>query len=483
MGRPMDSETTPVPAKLDRSLDLLCGDRPRTYEGDGPAAWNGPVSVGDAAGLMRFLGIKSDEFSYVSAADALRQSAVLACLDIRAQDIAAAPLTLNRVLTQGSRRRGYEAVAPRAHYLARLFWDRPNRFMTWWEFTTMVVYHLGLLSNAYIIPIRNRLLQTTELIPVLPTRVRMDVVTGGPLNGQVFYRIQASNAAEAAQYGSDEEIILFADQIIHIKTRMLNGFSGLPTLMVGNRVMALTEAVSRFQSRIFGRDGTLRGVFQQAKESPELSQVQYDRLKSSLGEALNLLRDMGYPLVLEGGMEFKAISMTAAEAGAKEAFAQQVEEVARLFRIPPHKLMHFAGVKYDNLEPLERQYVTDSLIRPACNPIEERLCLALLTEDEQPDYYIEFDRKALHQADQKALSERVTKQWQLGLVMRDEAREELGYNPAPGDAGRVFFMPANSFLLDGNNEVVVTNQPSPGDPGPSGDSGQQNDETGKPPQE
>jgi HK97 family phage portal protein len=456
--------------KVSKSLGALGFWEPtRTYEGDGPLAWNGPVSAGT------FRGTGSGDFNPVHSSNAIRLAAVLACIDVLAQDIAAAPLTLNRVLQQGSRRRGFEQVAPRAHPLAKLFWTQPNEFMTWFELMSMVVYHLALVDNAYILRVQNRLLQTVALIPVLPARVMMDVVRGGPQEGQTIYRVQASTAAEVAQYGSAGELILYPDQLIHLRTRFMNGVSGLPTLAVGSRVISLSEAVTRFQDRLFRRDGALRGVFEQQKDSPALSQSQYDRLKSSLGEAMNLFRDLGYPLVLEGGVQFKSISMTAEEAEAKAAFSQQVAETARLFRIPPHKLMHFEGVKYDNMDSANRVYVRDSLL-PRVIPIEQKLSAVLLSEDEQMDFYVEVDRSVLNQSSPQETSARVTKEWAEGLLRKNEARELLGYNPAPG--GDVYKMAANTFLIDENHEVVVTNQASPGDPGAqdSGDNPKPNDD-------
>lgn len=452
----METTLPALETTVSKSLGILGAYEPtRTYAGDGPFAWNGSVSVGT------FRGGNAD-FNPVASSDAIRLAAVLACIDVLAQDIAGAPLTLNRALQEGSRRRGYEQVPPRAHPLAKLFWTRPNDFMTWFEFMSMIVYHLALVDNAYIIRVRDRMLRTTGLIPVLPARVRMDVVTEGPLKGSIFYRVQATMLAEAAQYGGEEEQIFFPGEMIHLRTRFLNGFSGLPTLAVGSRVVSLTEAVTRFQDRVFRRDGALRGVFEQAKDAPELSQPQYDRLKQSLGEAMGLLRDLGYPLVLESGMQFKNISMTAAEAGAKEAFSQQIAETARLFRIPPHKLMHFESVKYDNMDAANRVYVQDSLL-PRVKPIEQRLSEALLSEDEQMDLYVEIDRAALNQSSPQETSARVTKEWDSGLITKNEARELLGYNPAAD--GEVYKMAANTFLIDENHEVVVTNQASPGDPG------------------
>jgi HK97 family phage portal protein len=463
----------PVPApkngKKGTALDQPAG--PFTYEGDGPNAWSPKINW--SSNLLGMLGLPGD-FAEVSAGEAVRQGAVMACLDIMAQDISRAPITLNRMLTQGQRRRGYEVMAPRAHPLARLFWLKPNRFMTWQELKTMVIYHLGLVNNAYLIPVKDRLGRVQELIPVLPSRVQIDV--NREMNTH-FYRVRAGSEGEALMLGAEDELIFFPNEIIHMKTRVMNGFSGISTVQVGNKVLALTEAVVRFQDRLFRRDGMLRGVFQQHPQSTqELSQVQYDRLKASLGEALSMLRNLGHPLILEGGLEFKPISMTAAEAGADNAWKQQIEETARLFRIPPHKLMHFDGTKYENMESLERMYVTDSL-EPRCHAIEERLTLQLLTEDEQMDFYIEFDREELHRPDQKSLHERIIKLWDAGVITQDEAREKLGYNPAK--SGEIYKMSANTFLVDADHEVVVTNQPSPGDPGQSGgDSGAVTDETG-----
>jgi HK97 family phage portal protein len=451
----MDTTFPALETTVNKSLGILGVWEPtRTYAGDGPFAWNGPVSVGT------FRGGPTD-FNPVASSDAVRIAAVLACIDVLAQDIARAPLTLNRVLQEGSRRRGFEQVAPRAHPLAKLFWTRPNDFMTWFEFMSMVVYHLALVDNAYIIRVRDRMLRITALIPVLPARVRMDVVTDGPLKGEVFYRVQAANLAESAQYESEDELVLFPGEMIHIRTRLLNGFSGLPTLAVGGRVISLSEAVARFQDRVFRRDGALRGVFEQAKDAPELSQPQYDRLKQSLGEAMNLLRDLGYPLVLESGMQFKSISMTAAEAGAKEAFSQQIAETARLFRIPPHKLMHFESVKYDNMDAANRVYVQDSLL-PRVIPIEQKLGWACLDDQEEMELYVEIDRATLNQSSPQETSARIAKEWDSGLITQNEARELLGYNPAPG--GEVYKMAANTFLIDADHQVVVANQPSPGTP-------------------
>lgn len=139
--------------------------------------------------------------------------------------------------------------------------------------------------------------------------------------------------------------------------------------------------------------------------------------------------------------------------------------------------MHFDGTKYENMESLERMYVTDSL-EPRCIAIEERLTLQLLTEDEQLDFYVEFDREELHRPDQKSLHERVIKLWDSGVITQDEAREKLGYNPARD--GKIYKMSANTFLIDEKHEVVVTNQPSPGDPGEGeGNSGAVTEETGE----
>lgn len=454
MAEHLEQDAAAMPAETVKSqvsvMEKTAGV-PRTYEGDGPNVWN------NLGGFLSDLTGASRASRMVGWTDAMQQAAVVACLDIMAQDIARAPLVLYRRKRGG----GSEAVDPREHPLARLFWLRPNKFMTWNEFTQMVVYHLGLASNGYIVPMKTLRGVTEELIPVLPGRVSIEVA---PTQKAVIYKVYPQTVFEEIQLDSPGGIVLYEDEIIHIKHRFLNGVSGLSTLAVGNRVFNLAERLQEFNARLFGRDGTLRGVFE---TGADFEQEQYDRLVASLNTAMHRLRDEGFPLVLEGGLKFSKISMTADEAQVKDAWDAQIAQTARLFRIPLHKIGHLTAIKYDNMGPMEAAYVNDSLI-PRCQAIEERLNVSLLSEDEQLDYYIEFDRKILHRADEKALNERVTKQYQAGIITQNQALEELGYNPAKN--GNVYQMPANTYLIDEDHKVIVApgggaaaNNPGEGD--------------------
>lgn len=434
------SQSTAVtPAKtIDGHVSVLekGANVPRTYDGDGPNVWN---NIGTFLSDLTGTAVNNRMIGWT---DAMQQAAVVACLDIMAQDIARAPLVLYRRKRGG----GSEAVDPRDHHLARLFWLKPNKFMTWNEFTQMIVYHLGLASNGYIVPRKTLRGRVEELIPVLPGRVDIQVA---PSTQELVYRVYPATAYEEIQLGAPDGLILFGDEIIHIKHRFFNGVSGLSTLAVGNRTFALAERVEQFTSRLFGRDGTLRGVFE-TEETFE--QDQYDRLVSGLNAAMHRLRDEGFPLVLENKLKFNKISMTAEEAESGDQWDRMIAQTARLFRIPLHKIGHLTAVKYDNMAPMEAGYVNDSLI-PRCQAIEQRLDMALLTEDEQLEYYIEFDRKVLHRADEKALNERVTKQFQAGIITQNQALEELGYNPAKN--GNVYQIPANTVLIDENHKIIV----------------------------
>lgn len=409
---------------------------PRTYEGDGPNVWN---NIGSFLSDLTGQHVNN---RVVGWSEALQQAATVACLDVLAQDIAKAPLVLYRRTPDG----GSKVVGPREHPLARLFWLRPNKHMTWNEFVQMLIYHLGLSSNGYLVPRFKRNGEIAGLTPVLPGRVDINVA---PSTNELVYRVSPGTAFEEVQLESPGSFILFEDEMIHIKHRFLNGIVGTSTLAVGNKVFSLTDSLHAFGERLFARDGTLRGTFE---TESTFEQDQYDRLVMSLNMALAKLRDTGFPLVLENGLKFNKISVTPAEAQQKEYWDGQIAETARLFRIPLHKIGHLTAIKYDNMGPMEAAYVNDSLI-PRCQAIEERLNVGLLTEEEQLDYYIEFDRKILRRADEKALSEQVTKQWTGGLITQNEAREELGYNPAKN--GDVYQMPANTYLIGVDHKVIV----------------------------
>lgn len=438
---------SPAPATSPASNVVGSSEEYRGWRGNGRGWFS----------LTDFLGMGGSLLRDVSAGDALQQAAVFCCLDVLAQDTGKAPIRLRKRTRSAGGHIGSAVMLPEEHPIAAMLWLRPNRHMTWPELIEMTVWHLGFVNNAYWMPSRTVGGSTRELLPILPARVRKDAWMK---KREFVYRVSVSGAIDRIMLGTDADLLLFEEEIVHFATRRLNGVVGASTLALAQRTLGIIEALQEFQAKLFKRGDMPRGVFE-LPPGAELTQPQYDRMVASFRDALKGARDDDDPLVTEGGTKWTRIAMTAVEAGLNETWDRAVTETGRIFRIPPYKLQHYANVKYENMSSMAELYADESLI-PRCRIMEERLTFALLTEREiMQGLYIEFDRESLYRTDIKSRTERAEKLYKIGVITRNRALEMIGENPA--ESGDVYMMPANTFLIDTNNQVIVTNQGKAGD--------------------
>lgn len=390
--------------------------------------------------------------------EAVQISAVLICLDVMSQDIAKTPLYLRRRLKNG----GSEIVAPKDHWLAKMLALEPNQWHTWYEFIEMLMLHLGAVQNAFIAKKYTRGGNIEQLIPVLPGRVRIYV---DEARQQYSYDVERLTPNERMMLASFKEEYLLQDEVIHLRGRMFDGLFGYSNLDAGATVMGFSKALMEYQTRLYKNDGSVRGVFQMPKEQVEpLDDRVFKRLKEQLSTRWAASRDAGVPIVLEQGMEFKSVAMNADQAEVAKNRDKAVEDVARIFRIPPHKLMHLVAVKYENLESMEKQYVSDSLV-PTCQRFEQRLTRALLSEEERLDYFLQFDRMAMQLTDVEKQAKMIETLMDRGALTIDQALQKGGMNPLPNGAGNVRLIPQGYHLVDDKNQIIIqAGQPTKDEP-------------------
>lgn len=380
--------------------------------------------------------------------EALQISAVLICLDVPAQDISKTPRYLRRKLPGG----GSQIVEPKEHWLAKMLALEPNPWHTWSEFIEMMVLHLGAVRNAFVAKkLRDRTGQVEHLIPVLPGRVSIFV---DEAQQQYSYEVERLTPNERMMLSRFPATLLH-DELIHFRGRMFDGLFGFSNLDAGAKVMGFSKALMEYQTRLYKNDGSVRGVFQMPKEQTEpLPDPIFKRLKEQLANRWSASRDAGVPIVLEQGMQFQSVAMNADQAEVAKNRDKAVEDVARIFRIPPHKMMHIVNVKYENMETLEKSYVQDTLI-PICKIIEERLTRSLLTADERLEYYIEFDRDSMQLTDVEKQAKMIEVMMDRGAMTIDQALMRRGMNPLPNGAGNVRLIPQGFRVVNDKNEIII----------------------------
>ncbi|WPE19951.1 phage portal protein [Shinella zoogloeoides] len=408
-------------------------------------------SHGDTMTMTQFSEWVESNLAGTGVVGALQIGALMLCCDVIAQDLSKATFRYRQTLRNGTSR----IIEPRQNEMAAFLKLEPNRRHTWRNFMEMMVYWSCLTDNAYAGIIRANDGTVLELIPFQTGRVQ-ERISGR----EVFYEVTASTMQEQALLGSVSRTFSEED-MIHVRTRMLDGMDGFSTLAAGRETLKIMNNLSDYRKNLFGDEGQMRGVFTRENEEP-IPDLIFQRLRQQFKELLNRFRKIKEPIVLEGGIKFDQISSNPQEMELVKEFEAQINEVCRLFRMPPHKIFLMSGSKYENLETQEKMYVGDTLI-PRAEAFEAQFAKSLLSRVDRLSYFFQFDRAEMTLRDTKAETERTIRAAERGIILVDEARAVFGLNPLPNGAGQVRLLPVNMSLIDSKNQVVIGGASTPKD--------------------
>ena len=261
---------------------------------------------------------------------ALRISTYFACVRALAEDVAKLPLHLYRRLPDGGRERVVD------HPAARVI-KRPNGFQTGFRWRETGQAHLGLRGNAIARVVRYRG-EVRELIPIHPDRVQISQEA----SLEVVYRI-----------GADE---YRRPSILHVPGLSLDGYRGVSVAKYARETLGLAAATERHGATLFGSGALFRGILKHPTKFKDEAAAK--RMRESFEAART---GHGSPLI-EEGMDYVQMSMSAEDSQFLGTREFQAGEIARWFRMPPHKLGFRAGEKYNSMEHAALEYVTDTLL-------------------------------------------------------------------------------------------------------------------------
>lgn len=403
--------------------------------------------MGNWRDMNSLFGIGKSILKRISEAEALFQGAVSAAVDVLSQDIAKARLRLVMSTNKGTR-----VLDANEHALARRLMLDPNEHQTWHEVCEMLIRHLAIHQNAYLVKMpRTQNSRDPDLIPVHPQRVTQNAV-----DGRFFYDVTAGSTGDATLLGFVGSRRFSQDEIIHIKGRMHTGEMGLSTLLIGGGVLGLNQAILDFQAGLVSSGLRPNAVI----EAPgNFSDEQFQRLKAEINDMMSKAVTDGKPALLEGGAKYAAVSRNAQETDLTRARQLLRQEVAALWRIPAYKIGAGETEKYDNKATAEQTYVDDALI-PQAIRVEAILAKAMLTDNERlKGIGFIFDRDDLYDRDRQQASDRIVKQFEAGVIPRGLACAKLGYD-APPDELDTYRIPVNAAILhkDGRLEFVTPNK-------------------------
>lgn len=357
---------------------------------------------------------------------AMRTTAVYACVRILSEAIASIPLNFYRYTSDGGKEKYL------AHPLYYLLHDEPNPEMTSFVFRETLMGHLLLWGNAYAQIIRNGKGQVLALYPLLPDRMQVDRDSAGRLvYTYTRYRDEAGSRREF------ETIKLFKEDVLHIPGLGFDGLIGYSPIAMAKNAIGMSMAAEDYGATFFANGATPGGIL----EHPGIVKDP-ERLRESWHAQFSGKNSHNIA-VLEEGMTFKPMSIPPNEAQFLETRKFQIDEIARIFRVPPHMVGDLEKSSFSNIEQQSLEFVKYTL-NPWVARWEQSLAHALLLPGEKTKYVVKFNVDGLLRGDYQSRMNGYAIGRQNGWLSANDIRELENMNRIPAEEG------GDEYLINGN---------------------------------
>lgn len=356
----------------------------------------------------------------VSETTALTYSAVFAAVRVLAESVASLPWILYARDGEGRRR-------ATDHPLYEVIHTRPNDRMTAMELYEVMMTHLCLWGNAYCEIERTRGGRVVALWPLIPSRVTV--------------RSEWMDGVEVLMYDyvmpSGGTVTLPQWDVLHVRGLGTDGYRGLSPIGLMRQTIGLGLAAQEFGSRFFS-NGARPSVL--LEHPGHLSDGAVARLRRQFEESYSGLERAHRVAILEEGMRPHTIGIPPDDAQFLETRRFQVEEIARIYRVPPHMLGDLERATFSNIEHQSISFVTHSL-RPWLVRIEQAMSRALLSEAERRTHYIEALVDGLLRGDVESRYRAYSVGRQWGWLSANDVRRLENMDPVP--SGDAYLVPLN----------------------------------------
>ncbi len=346
----------------------------------------------------------------VSEWTALNYASVFAATNLIASDISGLPLHLLKQLKDG----GSEKFDD--HNLYRLIHDQPSPDQTSVVWRRTVQAHALIWGNGYSWIRRRGDNKPYAIELVTPDRV---VPFRSPL-GSLQYRI--------LNPGGEDAIVDAAD-MIHIRGLSFNGITGYSVIEKARESIGLALGAEKFGATFYGNGSTFGGIISSPTARPSDEVIENDRRRlNSQHQGVDRAHKI---LALYGGATFEQIGIPPNAAQFLESRKFQVEEIARWFNLPPHKLGILDGSTRANIEQQTTDYYTTTLL-PWLTVWEQELTSKLVASSEFNIQFIKHNVNGFLRGDAASRGEFYKAQSLVGGITPNEVRESENRNPLAG---------------------------------------------------
>ena len=357
---------------------------------------------------------------------AMQMTAVYSCVRILSEAIAGLPLHVYKYNETGGKEKAVD------HPLYFLLHDEPNPEMTSFVFRETLMTHLLLWGNAYAQIIRNGKGEVVSLYPLMPDRMTVNRDT----KGQLYYEYQVSNDDVPTVKGST--VILKPSDVLHIPGLGFDGLVGYSPIAMAKNAIGMAIACEEYGAKFFANGANPSGVLEHPGTLKDPAKVR-DSWNAAFGGSSNSHK----VAVLEEGLKYTPISISPNEAQFLETRKFQIDEIARIFRVPPHMVGDLEKSSFSNIEQQSLEFVKYTL-DPWVSRWEQAIARSLFSQTEKTTYFIKFNVDGLLRGDYQSRMQGYSIGRNAGWMSANDIRELENLDRIPAEEG------GDLYLVNGN---------------------------------
>lgn len=362
----------------------------------------------------------------VSPTTAMQLTAVYSCIRILSEAIAELPLHVYRYTPDGGK---VKAIEDPRYFLLH---DEPNPEMTSYIWRETMMTHLCLRGNAYSQIVYNGRGQIVALYPLMPDQMTIERTE----DGRLIYWYQRS--PEDVRPGELTLIKLQSWEVLHVPGLGYNGLVGFSPIQVAKNAIGSALAAEDYSGHFFENAAMPSGVIEYDGVIKDP-----DNFREKFSKQFSGAVHSGKTPVLEEGMKYKQISLSPQDAQFLEQRKFSIDEIARIFRVPPHMLADLEKSSYSNIEQQSLEFVKYT-IAPWVARWEQQLKKALFDDEEKRRMFCSFNLEGLMRGDYKSRMDGYAIARQNGWMSANDIRELENMNRISDEEG------GNLYLINGN---------------------------------
>lgn len=301
---------------------------------------------------------------------------------------------------------------------------KPNNYQDKISFLEYIMMCICVDGNSYVQIVRDDAGRPVQLIPINP-----DSVTVIINEGELFYQVDTSGVLDSAD-------------VLHFKTITDDGITGISPIDQCAKALNWALSLEKFGATFFNNGAKPSSVLSTDRA---LSETAIERLRNSFNSTYSKLANSNATIILEEGLTFKPISISPEQAQFLASRKFSIEEVCRIWNIPPHMLGDLSKSSFSNIEMQSQEFVTYTLM-PYITRIEAQMNQKLFRSNEIGNTFIEFNVNGLLRGDVKTRNEAYKTAIQNGYMSVNEVRRKENLNGI--DGGDKHFMQLNMTTLE-----------------------------------